>query len=56
MAFTKGLILGIVLSSIVFGSIIQNSFINRDILLYDVIYLEGHFYKLCEVGKYIPYE
>jgi hypothetical protein len=45
----KGILIGIVLSSTVFGYILEKNFINRDVLLYDIIYLEGRFYKLCKV-------
>jgi len=52
----KGFLAGVVLSSVIFAMVLESKFINRDILLNDVIYLDGRFYKLCEVGKYIIYE
>lgn len=45
----KGILIGMVLSFTFFGYILERDFISRDVLLYDIIYLEGRFYKLCEV-------
>ena len=48
LKFIHGIWLGILVSAMVSGIIINGRFINRDALLLNQIYLDGRLYKLCE--------
>jgi hypothetical protein len=48
LTFIHGVWLGILVSAMISGIIINGRFINRDALLLNQIYLDGRLYKLCE--------
>lgn len=49
LKFIHGIWVGVVVSALISGIIINGRFINRDALLLNQIYLDGRLYKLCEV-------
>lgn len=48
LKFIHGIWVGVVVSALISGIIINGRFINRDALLLNQIYLDGRLYKLCE--------
>jgi hypothetical protein len=49
LKFVHGIWLGILVSAMIFGIIIDRRFINRDALTLNRIYLDGRLYKMCEI-------
>lgn len=49
LKFVHGIWIGILVSAMVFGIIIDKRFINRDALTLNRIYLDGRLYKMCEI-------
>jgi hypothetical protein len=45
----KSFLLGILVSSIIIGYILNKNFINREVLKLNRIYIDGKFYKLVEI-------
>jgi hypothetical protein len=48
LKFIHGVWVGMLVSFLLSGIIINGRFINRDALLLNQIYLDGRLYKLCE--------
>ena len=48
LKFIHGIWLGILVSAMISGIILDRRFISRDALLLNQIYLDGRLYKLCE--------
>jgi hypothetical protein len=48
LKFVHGIWIGILVSAMISGIILDRRFINRDALLLNQIYLDGKLYKLCE--------